>query len=179
MEKLGEGFDQSPSQFATIHRSVARPALSRFHACEPIVVTVSRQSFFAIQESGPLRTHDTKHEIDIIVETAGRRLVAIEVKLAGVASDRDVKHLNWLHAQLGDRSQTGCASPPAPMPIVAQTESQSSPSPCWGHRTGPPLGSHDRDLRPVGDPSGMPSSLGADIRIVRCCLLRPDPTGLP
>ena len=52
---------------------------------------------------GHLRTHDTKHEIDIIVETPDRRLVAIEVKLAGAASDRDVKHLNWLHTQLGDR----------------------------------------------------------------------------
>ena len=31
------------------------------------------------------------------------RVVAIEVKLAATVDDRDVRHLNWLHSQLGDR----------------------------------------------------------------------------
>ena len=52
---------------------------------------------------GHLRNRDTTREIDIIVEGEDRRVVAIEVKLSGSASDKDVRHLNWLHSQLGER----------------------------------------------------------------------------
>lgn len=50
-----------------------------------------------------LRTRNTDHEVDLIVEASDRSVVAIEVKLAGTVSDDDVKHLHWLHGQLGDR----------------------------------------------------------------------------
>lgn len=50
-----------------------------------------------------LRTRGTDHEIDIIVERSDGSVIAVEVKLAGAAEDRDVRHLNWLQAQLGDR----------------------------------------------------------------------------
>jgi len=53
--------------------------------------------------TGHLRTGNTQHEIDLIVESPERRVVAIEVKLAATATDRDVRHLNWLKDQLGDR----------------------------------------------------------------------------
>ncbi|QTX05890.1 ATP-binding protein [Agromyces archimandritae] len=52
---------------------------------------------------GHLRLHDTSREIDLIVEGRGRRVLAIEVKLAATVSDQDVRHLNWLQEQLGDR----------------------------------------------------------------------------
>lgn len=52
---------------------------------------------------GHLRTKETGHEIDLIVEAEDRRVVAIEVKLSETVSDKDVRHLNWLHAQIGDR----------------------------------------------------------------------------
>ncbi|GAA1978714.1 DUF4143 domain-containing protein [Isoptericola halotolerans] len=52
---------------------------------------------------GHLRTKDTNREIDILVERADHKVVAIEVKLSGSVSDKDVRHLNWLHDQLGDR----------------------------------------------------------------------------
>ncbi len=52
---------------------------------------------------GHLRTRDTEREIDFIVEGPDRRVVAIEVKLAATVDDRDVRHLNWLQQQLGDR----------------------------------------------------------------------------
>ncbi|HSV38067.1 MAG TPA: DUF4143 domain-containing protein [Nocardioidaceae bacterium] len=52
---------------------------------------------------GHLRTKETDHEIDLIVEAEDRRVVAIEVKLSESVSDKDVRHLNWLHAQIGDR----------------------------------------------------------------------------
>ncbi len=52
---------------------------------------------------GHLRTADGAREIDILVEGEDRRVVAIEVKLAATISDHDVRHLNWLQTQLGDR----------------------------------------------------------------------------
>lgn len=52
---------------------------------------------------GHLRTMATDHEIDLIVEGDDRRVVPIEVKLSETVSDSDVRHLNWLYDQLGDR----------------------------------------------------------------------------
>lgn len=52
---------------------------------------------------GHLRTKDTGREIDLIVEARNRKVLAVEVKLAPTVSDSDVKHLNWLQGQLGDR----------------------------------------------------------------------------
>lgn len=52
---------------------------------------------------GHLRTKDTAREIDLIVEGRNRQVLAIEVKLAGTVSDHDVRHLNWLGEQIGDR----------------------------------------------------------------------------
>lgn len=52
---------------------------------------------------GHLRTKNTGREIDLIVERADRSVIAIEIKLNSTVSDRDVRHLTWLHDQLGDR----------------------------------------------------------------------------
>ena len=49
-----------------------------------------------------LRTQNGDHEVDLIVERADHRVLAIEVKLATAAKPADAKHLNWLAAQLGD-----------------------------------------------------------------------------
>lgn len=53
--------------------------------------------------TGHLRTKNTDREVDLIVEGPDRRVVAIEVKLAATVSDADVRHLHWLHDQLGER----------------------------------------------------------------------------
>ncbi|WP_336276037.1 DUF4143 domain-containing protein [Nocardioides sp. B-3] len=52
---------------------------------------------------GHLRTKETDREIDLIVEGEDRQVVAIEIKLSQTVGDLDVRHLNWLHDQLGDR----------------------------------------------------------------------------
>ncbi len=52
---------------------------------------------------GHLRTKNTDHEIDLIVEAEDRRVVAIEIKLAATVTDKDVRHLHWLGDQIGDR----------------------------------------------------------------------------
>jgi predicted AAA+ superfamily ATPase len=49
-----------------------------------------------------LRTQGGRQEIDLIVERADQRVLAIEVKLGGVVTDDDVRHLLWLQRQLGD-----------------------------------------------------------------------------
>jgi predicted AAA+ superfamily ATPase len=51
---------------------------------------------------GHLRTVAGEHEVDLIVERADGRVVAIEVKLARAVSDNDVRHLRWLASRLGD-----------------------------------------------------------------------------
>lgn len=50
---------------------------------------------------GHLRTKGGEREIDLIVERADHRVIAIEVKLGRTADDRDVRHLHWLGDQLG------------------------------------------------------------------------------
>jgi len=47
--------------------------------------------------------HLVDPEIDIIVESTDRVVVAIEVKLAATATDRHVRHLNRLRQELGER----------------------------------------------------------------------------
>lgn len=49
-----------------------------------------------------LRTRDGDHEVDLIVEGPGRRVVAFEVKLAPTEDDKAASHLLWLQDRLGD-----------------------------------------------------------------------------
>lgn len=48
------------------------------------------------------RTRNGDREVDLIVERADRRVVAIEVKIAPSVSDDDVRHLRWLAGRYGD-----------------------------------------------------------------------------
>jgi hypothetical protein len=48
-----------------------------------------------------LRTHGGEREVDLIVERADGRIVAIEVKLARTVSDDDVRQLHWLARKSG------------------------------------------------------------------------------
>lgn len=48
-----------------------------------------------------LRTRNGDHEVDIIIER-GRHVVAVEVKLGGSVTDKDVRNLHWLRQRLGD-----------------------------------------------------------------------------
>jgi uncharacterized protein len=47
------------------------------------------------------RTQNGDHEVDLVVQRADRRVVAIEVKAARDIQDRDVAHLLWLKRRLG------------------------------------------------------------------------------
>jgi predicted AAA+ superfamily ATPase len=55
-----------------------------------------------------LRTEEGRHEIDLIAELAGRRIVGIEVKASAAPTARtDARHLTWLASHLGDRFLAG------------------------------------------------------------------------
>lgn len=51
---------------------------------------------------GHFRTKSGDREVDLIVERADQRVLAIEVKLARTVTDDHVKHLLWLRNHLGD-----------------------------------------------------------------------------
>jgi predicted AAA+ superfamily ATPase len=52
---------------------------------------------------GHMRSADTSREVDLIVEDRSLATLAIEVKLSQTVSDADVRHLNWLADQPGNR----------------------------------------------------------------------------
>ncbi len=49
-----------------------------------------------------LRTRDGRREVDLIVERADHRVLAIEVKLSGTVDEADVQGLHWLREQIGE-----------------------------------------------------------------------------
>lgn len=50
---------------------------------------------------GHLRAYAGEREIDLIVDRGDGRVIAMEVKLRPVATDKDVTHLKWLREQMG------------------------------------------------------------------------------
>lgn len=68
------------------------------------LMTLSVRVFAQASEAnvGHLRTHRGDHEVDLILERDDRKVVAVETKLAGAVDDDDVKHLHWLHNEIGD-----------------------------------------------------------------------------
>lgn len=54
-----------------------------------------------------LRTEGGTHEIDLIAELGGDRLIAIEVKADAAPKAKDTRHLAWLRDELGDRFISG------------------------------------------------------------------------
>lgn len=66
----------------------------------------------AVSSSRPrlyhLRTEEGRHEIDLVAELAGGRVVGIEVKADAAPSAReDARHLVWLAEQIGERFLAG------------------------------------------------------------------------
>lgn len=54
-----------------------------------------------------LRTEQGRHEVDLLAELAGGRLVGIEVKASASPTGRDARHLVWLRDELGERFAGG------------------------------------------------------------------------
>jgi predicted AAA+ superfamily ATPase len=54
-----------------------------------------------------LRSHDGRHEIDLVAEMRGGRIVAIEVKATAAPTQSDGRHIEWLAKELGERFLAG------------------------------------------------------------------------
>jgi predicted AAA+ superfamily ATPase len=54
-----------------------------------------------------LRTEAGRHEVDLLAELGGERVIAIEVKATAAPTPADARHLRWLKDQLGDRFVAG------------------------------------------------------------------------
>jgi uncharacterized protein len=54
-----------------------------------------------------LRTEKGRHEVDLLAELGGRRVIAMEIKATSAPDAGDAKHLDWLRDQLGDRFVAG------------------------------------------------------------------------
>lgn len=54
-----------------------------------------------------LRQEQGRHEIDIIAELGGQRVIGIEIKATSSPSPHDARHLAWLRDQLGARFVAG------------------------------------------------------------------------
>ncbi len=54
-----------------------------------------------------LREEHGRKEVDLLVETAGGAIVAIEVKAAGTVTAADARHLSWLRDEVGDSFVAG------------------------------------------------------------------------
>lgn len=54
-----------------------------------------------------LRTKQGEHELDMVIEIDGFRVIGIEVKASAGPSRADAKHLAWLRDEIGDRFVAG------------------------------------------------------------------------
>ena len=48
-----------------------------------------------------------RHEVDLLSELAGQRIVGVEVKASAAPSGEDAKHLSWLRDRLGEKFAAG------------------------------------------------------------------------
>jgi predicted AAA+ superfamily ATPase len=82
--------------------SIPRDGTLLGHLFESLVTLSVRAYAQALEaEVKHLRTKGGRHEVDLIIQRADGRVLAMEVKLAGTVSDRDVKHLLWLRDRMG------------------------------------------------------------------------------
>jgi predicted AAA+ superfamily ATPase len=75
-----------------------------------------------------LRTAQGRHEIDLVAEIGGQRLIALEVKAtAAPNARRDAKHLAWLRDELGDRFVRGIVFHTGPRVFVLDDRIVAAP----------------------------------------------------
>ncbi len=74
-------------------------------------VAAQLRAEIGVSSRGPrlfhLRDKNGRHEIDIVIEFGGDRVVAIQVKASASPTRSDAAHLEWLRDHLGDRFLSG------------------------------------------------------------------------
>jgi hypothetical protein len=80
-----------------------------------------------------LRTEGGRHEVDVVAELGGRRVVGIEIKAAAAPTADTARHLRWLGEELGDRFVAGVVLHPGPRIYELDDGIIAAPtSPLWG-----------------------------------------------
>lgn len=81
-----------------------------------------------------LRTSEGRHEIDLIAELAGQRLIGIEIKASAAPTARgDARHLLWLREELGERFVAGVVFHTGPQVYELDEKIVAAPiSVLWG-----------------------------------------------
>ncbi|MGH8375537.1 MAG: DUF4143 domain-containing protein, partial [Pseudomonas sp.] len=64
-----------------------------------------------------LRTESGRHEVDLIIDLGGGRIVGIEIKAASAPGVKEARHLAWLREQLGERFVRGIVFHTGPQPF--------------------------------------------------------------
>jgi predicted AAA+ superfamily ATPase len=54
-----------------------------------------------------LRQEQGRHEVDVVAELSGHRVIAVEIKANAAPGSDDAQHLRWLRDQIGDRFLAG------------------------------------------------------------------------
>jgi predicted AAA+ superfamily ATPase len=62
-----------------------------------VEVSVTRPRLYHVRDT------DGRHEVDIVAELAGERVLAFEVKASSSVTAHDARHLAWMRDELGDR----------------------------------------------------------------------------
>lgn len=80
-----------------------------------------------------LRTTEGRHEVDLLIEFGGGRVIAIEVKAAAAVKGSDARHLRWLRDHLGDRFVAGVVLHTGPYAFRLDERIVAAPiSTLWG-----------------------------------------------
>lgn len=74
-----------------------------------------------------LRDEHGRHEVDLVAELAGGRVVAIEIKATSAPTPADARHLVWLRDQLGDRFAGGVVLHTGPRVIALDSRISAVP----------------------------------------------------
>lgn len=80
-----------------------------------------------------LREKNGRREIDLVVELAGGRVVAVDIKASAAPKRADARHLEWLRDLLGDRFLAGAVLHTGPRPFRLSERVFALPiATCWG-----------------------------------------------
>lgn len=74
-----------------------------------------------------LRTEKGRHEVDLLAELGGRRVIGIEVKATAAPRLKDAEHLVWLRDWLEDRFLAGIVLHTGPAPFELERKIQAVP----------------------------------------------------
>lgn len=76
----------------------------------------------ALQDIPPrlhhIREKDGRHEIDLVIDIGGQRVIALEIKSRAAPKRKDAKHLIWLRERLGDKLAAAAVLHTGPRPYV-------------------------------------------------------------